>query len=333
MTGAARALHGVVRTLPAAALAVIAALAGCGRGGDGRDGLLRVPPAPDGAWVRSAATAGGRVRVELADGRVLDLPERPRRIVSTLPNLTELVADLAGLSALVAVSPWCNHPPGVEQKPRLAVMPPDVERLQALAPDLVLCDATFQAASLDLLERHASAVLPVETRSVPHLRTTIDLLAQVLGTREARARARELLRRLDAAVAEVEAARPQPPPRVLLVGQADPLHVLGPGALLDDLLRITGCVNVAFDLGRASGPFSEEAVLSRAPDWILTTGDPLPDALRARWAGVPAVERGQVVEAWADDLQRPGPRTPAALRRLAGVLRGTLPPERLREPE
>lgn len=322
---------------PAALLAFLllaSALAACGRGEAPTQGCLtRVAPAPDGAWVRAAVVAGGRVRVELADGSVRDVPERPRRIVSTLPNLTELVAYLAGNDVLVGVSPWCNFPPGIEGKVRLSVMPLDVERLTSLHPDLVLCDATFQAESLALLERHASALLPLESRSLPHLLATVDLLGGVLGTRESREQATLLTRRLKAAVAEVSAAAPTVPPRVLLVGQCDPLHVLGPGSLLDDLLRVCGCVNVACDLGRASGPFSEEAVLARAPDWVLTTGDPLSPALSARWAGVPAVRLGHVAEAWADDLLRAGPRTPTALRRLAAVLRGHLPPERLGKAE
>jgi ABC-type Fe3+-hydroxamate transport system substrate-binding protein len=116
---------------------------------------------------------------------------------------------------------------------------------------------------------------------------------------------------------------------VLLLGQSEPLTVLGPGSLLDDMVRACGGENVAADLGRASGPFAMERVRGRAPEWILTTEGPFPAVLRAAWADVPAVRDGRVADASADDLVRAGPRVPGALRRLAAVLRGDLEPSRL----
>lgn len=317
--------HGLL----ASALALT--LLGCGgRGGSGLD-LDRVADAPDGAWARGVAQEGERTVVELADGRRVELPAHPQRVVSTLPNLTELTAYLAGLDVLVGVSAWCDWPAEVKDKPKVAVMPPDLEGLRALRPDLVLCDATLHASSLPLLQKHLPAVLAVECRSLPHLLTTVDVLGQVFGTRTSREKARVLTRRLTAAAEEARGAARTPPLRVLIVGQPDPLNVLGPGSLLDDLLRLCGAVNVAQDLGRASGPFSVEAVIERKPDWILSTGDPLSDDLRRRWAGVPAVKAGHLASADADDLLRPGPRTPEALARLAAVLRGDLPAGRLGE--
>jgi iron complex transport system substrate-binding protein len=308
--------------------AVLVLLAACG--GRAADTCLeRVATAPDGAWTRSVAREGGRTRVVLLDGTAVDLPAEPRRIVSTLPSVTELVAYLAGTKSLVGVSPWCDWPPEVRALPKVSVIPMDVETLKGLAPDLVLCDGTFHASSLTLLRHHFANALPVESRSLPHLLATIDVLGQVLGAPGARAKAAALRVDLEAAVAEAASAARTPPLRVLLVGQPDPLHVLGPGSLLDDLLRVCGCVNVACDLGRASGPFSVEVAIARRPDWILTTGDALTADLDRRWAGMPAVKAGRTASANVDDLLRAGPRTPQALRRLAAVLRGALPPERL----
>lgn len=307
-----------------------AAGAGCGeRGGAPGGPLSVVAPAPDGAWVAEGRVEGDARTVRARDGRAWRLPLRPRRVVSLLPGLTESVAALAGTEVLVGVSPWCDEPAGVRGKPTLSVQPVDLERLAALAPDLVLCDATLHAASLPDLRRFPAPVLEVESASVPHLAATLRLLGQVLGSEGSAAAGEALARDLEAAAEEAARARPAAPPRVLLLSQDDPLYVLGPGALLDDLLRVAGCVNVAADLGRASGPFSLEALLARAPDWILTTSQPLSPALRERLRGVPAVQTGRVAHAGASDLLRAGPRTAAGLRRLAAVLHGALPPERL----
>jgi ABC-type Fe3+-hydroxamate transport system substrate-binding protein len=314
----ARALAWVVAVL----------LAACGERA-GRECLERVGTAPDGTWTREVTSEGDRTRVVLKDGTAVVLPAQAKRIVSTLPSITELVAYLAGADALVGVSPWCNWPPEVRALPKVSVLPIDVETLKGLAPDLVLCDGTFHAASLQLLRRHFPDALPVESRSLAHLAATVEVLGRVLGGPHAEERAAALLQDLDRAVAEARSAAKTPPLRVLLVGQPDPLHVLGPGSLLDDLLRACGCVDVACDLGRASGPFSVEVAIARRPDWILTTGDPLTADLLKRWAGMPAVRAGRLASANVDDLLRAGPRTPGALRRLAAVLKGDLPPERL----
>ena len=315
-----------------ALVAWVLSLGGCGGEEPGRPPgppcSAQLAAAPQGRWGRLETAEGARWLVR-ADGTRARVPEAPRRIVSTLPSLTELVAHLAGSEVLVGVSPHCNFPPEVLSLPKVSVLPVDVEGLRALRPDLVLCDADFHAQSLELLERHRIPALMVESRSLAHLDVTIDVLAQVLGGTVVQDRALLLRQRLSKARDSASLSQRVPPQRVLLVDQTDPLNVLGPGSLLDDMLRACGCVNVACDLGRPSAPFSEESVLMRAPDWILTTWEPLPERLRMRWARLPALARGQVVLAAADDLLRPGPRTPEALERLAAVLSGRLAPELL----
>ncbi len=322
-----------MKRLPRLGLVVGALLSG-GCGGEERGGALgpacsrQVAGAPTGNWGRVEGEAGARWLVR-ADGARARVPNAPRRIVSTLPSITELVAYLAGSEVLVGVSPHCNFPPEVVGLPKVSVLPVDVEGLRALKPDLVLCDLDFHAQSLELLERHEIPVLMLESRSLTHLGTTVHVLSQVLEGPGVSERAQAFFRRFAEASVRAALAQRQPAQRVLLVDQTDPLNVLGPGSLLDDMLRACGCVNVACDLGRPSAPFSEESVLMRAPDWILTTWEPLPERLRARWARLPAVAQGHVVLAAADDLLRPGPRTPEALERLAAMLSGQLAPELL----
>jgi len=289
--------------------------------------LDRVGQAPDGAYVRSAEVDGDRRRVVYADGRVVRVPLDPRRIVSTLPGLTEIVASLGALDRLVAITEHCDRPRETEGIRRISVMPFDLETLADVEADLVLVDPILNTDAVPA--KGGPAFLALESRTLAHLLTTVELLAAVLGTEEARLGALRFEAGLN--LARIAAA-PEPdavPPRVLLLAESDPLYVLGPGSLLDDMLRQCGAVNVACDLGRASGPFAEELVLARRPDWILAL-DGRPDAaLLARWASVPAVAEGRVASGAADDLLRAAPRIPAALVRLADVLHGRRPPEAL----
>ena len=296
--------------------------------------LGEVALAPDGTFVREVRADGALWVVIYDDGLELSVPRAPRRIVSTLPGITEMVAHLGAADRLVAVSPWCDTPPSVEMLPEVTVQPFDAEGMLAARPDLVIADRRLHRRDLAVIRQRCPHVLLLESsRSVPHLVSSMRLLAQVLDTPQAVEAARAFGVRARELTERIQAARPTPPPRVLIVGQWDPLYVLGPGALMDDLLRICGCVNVAADLGLdASGTFNEELVISRRPDWILTPEAPIPDRLRERWRSVPAIRTDRLAPASTDDLARGGPRLLGALERLAAVLRGTAAPASLGVP-
>ncbi len=288
--------------------------------------LGAVRPAVDGRYVRAIHADGDAVQVTFTDGASHRLPRHPERVVSLLPGLTELVAMLGLGDVLVGVSPHCDSPAYVQDLPRVAVLPVDYEALVALEPDLILTDRTLHGGEVLEMRRRGLAVLPLESsRSLQHLATSVDLLAQLWGTTEAMAAARDFRADLDGAI---RAAAPPPgerPPRVLLVAGTDPLYALGPGSLLDDMVRACGGINVACDLGRASGPFASELVPERRPDLILLSGGAFPEILRQRWATVPAVEADRIGSVEGDAFVRAGPDTPEALRRLARVLRFEVP--------
>jgi vitamin B12 transport system substrate-binding protein len=313
--------------LLAAAIAAAAAPS-CGGPGDGC--LARAHARAAGDWVARVDEGDDGIRIETKGGEAFRVPRGPRRIVTTLPGLTEIVVMLGAAERLVGVPDLPDHgdpPPGTGDAVRLSVMPLAYETLTTLRPDLVLTDRVLLAGDLTEMRRRLPAVLPLESRSLGHLERSVTLLARVLDTEEARAKARAFGEEMRAAVdAARDAAKGR---RVLLLAGAEPVYALGPGSLLDDMLAACGAVDVACDLGRASGPFAAELVRVRRPDWILVAAGAFPDALRVRWRDLPAVRDGRVARVDADRFVRAGPRTPGALRRLAAVLAGRDPASRL----
>ena len=302
---------------------------GCG---DDRSVCLSAPlPAASGTWVSAVLREGGETVIHTVDERRIVVPSDPQRIVSTLPGITEAVLMLDGGGRLVGVSPHDDDVPELAGIERVSVMPIAWEALQALEPDLLLVDETLVGAEIERLRQRFPAVLPLRSRSLADLKTSVELLAQVIGTPRALRKARRFGARLEKAVGEAVAAPGATPMRVLLLAQPDPVYALGPGSLMDDMLRTCGVVNIACDLGRASGPFASELVKTRRPDWILVTGGRVEDVPIAQWSDVPAVLQGRVLRADSDDLVRAGPRIPAALERLADVLHGRVSMDTLTE--
>ncbi|MGI8331771.1 helical backbone metal receptor [Actinomadura scrupuli] len=99
-------------------------------------------------------------------GAPVPLPERVRRIVSLVPSLTETVAMTApGL--LVGATDWCSHPAGLDVTRVRGTKNPDLDRIRALRPDVVLANIEEnRTPDLDQLRADGIAVWLTVIRTV-----------------------------------------------------------------------------------------------------------------------------------------------------------------------
>ena len=95
-----------------------------------------------------------------------------RRIVSLVPSLTESVA-YDGRDRLVAVTDWCTHPAGLGAARIGGTKKPDIARIVALRPDVVL--ANKEENQREHVEELAAAGVPVYV-------TSPDTLDEALGS-------------------------------------------------------------------------------------------------------------------------------------------------------
>jgi ABC-type Fe3+-hydroxamate transport system substrate-binding protein len=89
------------------------------------------------------------------------------RVVSLVPSLTEAIARSAP-GALVGVTDWCTHPADLDV-PRIGgTKNPGVDRIAALAPDLVVAnEEENREPDLAALRERGVEVLVTEVRDVP----------------------------------------------------------------------------------------------------------------------------------------------------------------------
>ncbi|MBA9003577.1 helical backbone metal receptor [Thermomonospora cellulosilytica] len=79
-------------------------------------------------------------------GAAVAPPDRVRRVVSLVPSLTEAVAATdPGL--LVGATDWCTHPAGLDVVRVRGTKNPDLDRILALRPDLVVANEEENRAS------------------------------------------------------------------------------------------------------------------------------------------------------------------------------------------
>ncbi|MFI2606649.1 helical backbone metal receptor [Kitasatospora sp. NPDC018619] len=106
-------------------------------------------------------------------------PRPPRRVVSLVPSLTEALAATApGL--LVGATDWCSHPAGLSVARIGGTKNPDVPRVVALAPDLVVAnDEENRRPDLDALR---AAGVPVWVTDIRTLDDAFRSLHRLLTT-------------------------------------------------------------------------------------------------------------------------------------------------------
>jgi len=231
---------------------------------------------------------------------------------------------------VVAVGSYDRFPPEVEKLPRVgALLDPNVERILALKPDLVVLYGT-QTDLRTQLTRAGVPFYPYVHRGLPDVTETIRSLGAPVGVSAA---ANALADRIERQLADVRArVAPGPRPKTLLVFGREPGTLKGIDAsggigFLHDMLETAGGTDVLADAKQQSVTMSTELVLARAPEVIIelryARGDATaPSDLKAWDAlpSVPAVKNHRVFMLQGEEFVVPGPRVAVATERLARTL-------------
>jgi len=112
------------------------------------------------------------------EGRPVALRGPVRRVVSIVPSLTEAVA-VTDRNLLVGATDWCTHPADLDVVRVRGTKNPDVERIVALRPDLVLANA--EENRLPDLDALRAARVPVYVTDIRTLDGAFTALRRMLG--------------------------------------------------------------------------------------------------------------------------------------------------------
>jgi iron complex transport system substrate-binding protein len=256
----------------------------------------------------------------------------PRRIVSLVPALTEMLFAIGAGPQVVAVSSYDRFPPEVAALPKVgALLDPDTERILSLRPDLVVTYGS-QADLQAQMARAAVATYDYRHGGLDHILVTIRDLGRRTGQV---AGAERVVAGIEARLAAVKArVAGRPRPRTLLVFGREPralrnIYVSGGRGFLHDMLEIAGGEDVFADVARESVQATTELILTRAPEVILEIrSENIPegrelDAELAAWgrlASVPAVRNRRVHFITGQQMTVPGPRVADGIERMAQAL-------------
>lgn len=293
-----------------------------------------------------------------------------QRIVSLLASGTETVCALGLGDRLVGRSHECDFPPSVRALPEcsrprlsiekksieidrdlksilsngLSIYEVDVEKIAALAPDLIItqdhckvCAVTLddlQAAACDLIPSKPS-IITLRPDTLDDVFGDIRRIAEELGNgASGEGLVRQILFELQGIFSRT--SKMASSPRVAFIEWIEPL--MCGGNWMPDLIRFAGGINLFGESGSHSPYLEMERLIEADPDYIVVApcGFDLEraatemEALRrvSEFLEMKAVREGRVAIADGNALfNRPGPRLLESTKVLESIFHGTPYPE------
>ncbi len=261
--------------------------------------------------IMAAVAAAAGVSVLDDSGQVVALPAPAQRIVSLAPHATEILFAAGAGRAVVGVTAWSDFPPEANAIPQVGdAIGLDLERIVALAPDLVVTWPWTAPAQVEQLRARGMRIYMIDAKSIGGIADNVERLATLAGTTgQAGPAVAQWRRRLRALEARPVAT---PPLRVFYQLGDAPMFTIGGPQLITQAIALCGGRNVFAALNAPAPMIDTEAVVGARPQAIVAgTDHAQPPAWLAawkRWPDLPAVKAGNLFTADAMLLHRPGPR-------------------------
>jgi len=225
----------------------------------------------------------------------------PHRIVTLAPNVTEMVIALGAGDRIVGTDDYSADAIPNRKLPRVGGLQPNIEKIVAVRPDLVIANAAGLQPNLgrSLASVHIP-LLVVTNERLADIAKSMTSIGNALGISST-----DAVTRLNASLARQRRTRIHPP-RLMLAVWTDPLYVAGRNTFADDLFTLCGATNAVEVNGWPS--YSLESFVAHPPDILLYPNHSVtPSAVQALLTR--AGTKNVVAIAVDENLfTRPGPR-------------------------
>ncbi len=255
----------------------------------------------------------------------------PQRIISLLPNTSEILGALQLQGRVVAVDYYTTYPADLASLPKVSGSNGkyNIEQIVALKPDLVLSYGGETKEYDQQLENLGLHLVDLPLSNLSQTLQEILLVGRMTSTENT---ARTLVNQLQQRIEQIKAAvAGTTAPKVLLeVDDSAPgkPYVFGGGSFGDELLLDANGVNIFHDNSSNGGypQVTDEAIISANPQFVILTEDPAfggnPALVykRPNWNGIAALTLHQVYRINVNIIQHPSQRLVDGLLCLAQII-------------
>lgn len=262
----------------------------------------------------SSSTAGAVSFTDQA-GRQIDLDKPADKIVALTASDCEILYALGAQDKLVGRGEYCDYPAEVADIPSVqSGSDTNIEQILDLKPDVVIMATMDQTT--DQVQQLENADVKVVVSDAQDIAGTYDAIT-MLGTLTGKeSEAADIIQTMKDSFDKIKES---PVEGGTIYFEVSPLQyglwAAGKGTFMDEIATMMGLTNIFEDVD-GWGEVSEEQVLERNPDYIVTismyTGEgPTPVEeieQRSGWQDVKAVKNEAILDLDDNSLSRPVPR-------------------------
>ena len=275
-------------------------------------------PAEDPAPEEEPEAEEASEAVTLTDmtGREITLDAPAERVVALTASDCEILYALGAGDLLVGRGEYCDYPAEVLDVPSVqSGYDTNIEQIIALEPQVLLMSTMAQTEEqVQQLEAAGVHVVVSDAQDIEGTYTAINMIGELTGKQ---AEAASIVESMQKTFDEIRANAGDGTKSVYF--EVSPLQyglwTAGSGTFMDEIANMLGLTNCFADV-TGWGEISEEQVLERNPDYIVTISmyygeGPTPEEeilSRTGWENVTAVKDGKILNLQNNELSRPGPR-------------------------
>ena len=266
----------------------------------------------------------GEIRITDDANRTVVFENVPERIVSIAPSNTEILFALGLGDKVVGVTTQCLYPEEAARKEKIGDFTAvNLEKIVLLGPDCIFATGLEQMMNVERLDKLGFKVVVISPSDVSHTLRSIELIGRITGKED---QAKKLIKTMEERIVKVsERIEPVPldkRPKVLVGISLTPLITAGSDSLVNDLIRLAGGRNIAYDAARSYAQFSIEKFIERNPDVIVLGYSDTTDRIwkeffkRDEFKDLTCVKEGRIYNVNPDIIFRPSPRLVEGIEKL-----------------
>jgi iron complex transport system substrate-binding protein len=238
----------------------------------------------------------------------------PSRIVCLTEETTETLYLLGQGHRIAGVSGYTVRPPEAREKPRVsAFISAKFDKIEALAPDLVLAFSDLQAELAAELVKRGIAVITFNQRTIAEILQMIRMLGGLVGCQN---EADDLANRLAANLEGIRRSAARFPRRLRVFFEEWDEPLISGIRWVEELVEIAGGAPIFPELADArlarDRIVDPSEVARRDPEVVIASWcgkkvQPARIRQRSGWNGVSAVAHGRIFEVKSTYILQPGP--------------------------
>lgn len=250
--------------------------------------------------------------------REILIEEKPKKIISLAPAVTEILYALGLENEIIGVSSACDYPQEALAKEKIGrIDEPNIEKIVALEPDLVIAESVTKIEKIKRLNQLGIKIIGFNPGSINDTIKMIADISYLTGTQKVgTAITTELAKDYQELQKLVsKKLKNNDRPRVFYQIWAEPLYTAGEGTFIDSLIHEAGGYNIARETEGSWPTYSAESLIAADPEvYISSKHSTLGKSTKANLFGkeifrnVSAFKNDRLYIVDQDLVNRPSPR-------------------------